>query len=117
MTDPAAVTGIDFGGLRVVAFESRKAEEIRRLILRFGGEPMVAPSMREVALTDQHEALAFAARLFEGSLDVVILLTGVGTRTLIAALATRYPKEQIIQALGRVSDPRIDERFRKPRTR
>jgi uroporphyrinogen-III synthase len=103
MTDPTPVTGTDFGGVRVVAFESRLAEEMRRLILRFGGEPMVAPSMREVALTDQHEALAFAARLFEGSLDVIVLLTGVGTRTLIEALATRYPKEQIVQALAKLT--------------
>src|SRR3989338_7533640 len=93
----------DFGGLRVVAFGSRLAEEMRRLILRFGGKPLVAPSMREVPLTDQHEALAFAKRLFEGSLDIVLFLTGVGTRTLIAALATKYPKEQIIQALGCVT--------------
>jgi uroporphyrinogen-III synthase len=93
----------DFGGLRVVSFESRRAEEIGRLIRRFGGESVVAPSMREVPLTDQHEALAFATRLFGGALDVVILLTGVGTRTLIAALATKYPTEQIIQALGRVT--------------
>ncbi len=93
----------DFGGLRVVSFESRRAEEMGRLIRRFGGESIVAPSMREVPLTDQHEALAFAARLFNGSLDMVILLTGVGTRTLIAALATKYPKEQIIQALGRMT--------------
>ncbi|OGX32691.1 MAG: hypothetical protein A3I71_00625 [Omnitrophica WOR_2 bacterium RIFCSPLOWO2_02_FULL_63_16] len=103
MTEPAPVTGTDFGGLRVVAFESRRAEEMRRLIVRFGGKPLVAPSMREVPLEDQHEALAFATRLFAGSLDVVILLTGVGTRTLIAALATRYSTEQIIQALGRVT--------------
>ncbi len=96
-------TATDFGGLRVVAFESRRAEDMHRLIRRFGGEPFVAPSMREVPLTDQHEALAFATRLFNGSLDVVILLTGVGTRTLIAALATTYPNEQIIQALGRVT--------------
>lgn len=103
MTEPAPIHGTDFSGARVVAFESRHAEEMRRLILRFGGKPLVAPSMREVPLTDQHEALAFATRLFAGSLDLVIFLTGVGTRTLIEALATAYPKAKIIEALGRVT--------------
>jgi len=93
----------DFGGLHVIAFESRKAEEMRRLIRRFNGHPLVAPSMREVPLTDQREALAFGERLFAGGIDILILLTGVGTRTLVQALSTKYPKDQVIAALSRVT--------------
>lgn len=91
-----------FAGLRVVSFESRKAEEMRRLILRMGGEPFVAPSMQEVPLDDQREALEFAQRLFAGTVDLLLLLTGVGTRTLIDALATTYPQPEVIQALSRL---------------
>lgn len=92
----------DFSGLRVVAFESRKAEEMRRLILRAGGRPRVAPSMREVPLEDQREALEFGRRLLSGAVDLLILLTGVGTRTLIEALASRHSKPAVLDALARI---------------
>ncbi len=87
-------------GLRVVSFESRRSSELAELIRAYGGEPIQAPSLREVPLADQHEALAFGEVLFARELDVVILLTGVGTRTLIAVLATRWPREEVVAALG-----------------
>ena len=46
-------------GLRVVSFESRRSAEVAELIRNHGGTPMQAPSMREIPLADQHEALAF----------------------------------------------------------
>src|SRR6266446_4914079 len=45
-------------GLRVVSFESRRSAEMAELIRNYGGEPIQAPAMREVPLTDQREALA-----------------------------------------------------------
>src|SRR5712691_7635548 len=80
-------------GLRVVSFESRRSAEMAELIRNYGGEPIQAPSMREVPLTDQREALGFGETLLAGDWDVLILLTGVGTRMLIAACATRWPKD------------------------
>jgi uroporphyrinogen-III synthase len=88
--------------LRVIAFESRRAAEIATLIERQGGEPFVAPAMREVPLGDQHEALAFAGALARGAIDVIVLLTGVGTRALAEAVASVLPREQLVAALGRV---------------
>jgi len=90
-------------GLRVVSFESRRSAEMAELIRNYGGEPIQAPSMREVPLTDQREALAFGEALLAGDWDVLILLTGVGTRMLIAALATRWPKDEVVEALGRLT--------------
>jgi len=90
-------------GLRVVSFESRRSIEMAALIRSYGGEAIQAPSMREVPLADQHEALAFGASLLAGHHDIMILLTGVGTRMLIAALATRWPREDVIAALGRLT--------------
>jgi hypothetical protein len=78
-------------GLRVVSFESRRSAELAELIRNYGGEPLQAPSMREVPLIDQREALAFGETLLTGDWDVLILLTGVGTRMLLAACATRWP--------------------------
>jgi uroporphyrinogen-III synthase len=90
-------------GLRVVSFESRRSAEMAELIRNYGGEPITAPSMREIPLTDQHEVLAFGETLLAGDCDVLILLTGVGTRMLIAACATRWPKDEVVKALGRLT--------------
>ncbi len=98
-----AQTARGFEGLHVAAFESRMAEEMSRLIAHHGGRPIVAPSMREIPLDRNHEALAFGEKLLQGHWDVLILLTGVGTRTLVQALETRHPRERILEALGKVT--------------
>lgn len=78
-----------FDGLRVVAFESRRAQEMAQLIRNKGGIPFVAPSMREVPLERNDDALRFAERLLAGDFDMVVLLTGVGTRLLHKLLGGR----------------------------
>jgi uroporphyrinogen decarboxylase len=88
-----------FDGMRVVAFESRMADETRRLIERLGGRAIIAPSMREVPLEDNHAVLNFAARLIAGEFDVVIFMTGVGVRELFKVMDTRHPRADIIAAL------------------
>ncbi len=93
----------EFNGLRVAAFESRMAEEMARLIARYGGQPLVAPSMREIPLQDNHEGLLFGEQLLAGQFDLLILLTGVGTRTLVQVLQTRWPLDRITAAFRRVS--------------
>jgi uroporphyrinogen-III synthase len=92
-----------FGGLRVLALESRRASEMEQLILKQGGEPFVAPSMREVPLAENEEAFAFAERLFAGEFEMVIFLTGVGTRLMNRVLATRYPEAAFATALQRMA--------------
>jgi uroporphyrinogen-III synthase len=92
-----------FEGLRVVSFESRRAKEIAELIRRQGGDPLVAPSMREAPIENNAEAFAFAERLFRGEFDMVIFLTGVGTRALAQVLATRYPQDQFAEALRKLT--------------
>ncbi len=52
------------------------------LIRKQGGDPFVAPSMREVPLERNAPALTFGTRLEAGEFDALILLTGVGTRYL-----------------------------------
>ena len=87
--------------LRVVSLESRRAEEMSRLLERHGCQAISAPSMREVPLSDQHEAFAFGEELLRGEHEVMVLLTGVGTRMLVDALATRHPQVEVLAALGR----------------
>jgi uroporphyrinogen-III synthase len=93
---------VAFDGLRVLVLESRRARELATLVATYGGEPISAPSMREVPLESHTEAIAFADRLEGGDFDLVVLLTGVGTRALIAAVErARGSRASFIAALQR----------------
>ncbi len=94
---------MSFDGLRVVSFESRRATEIGELIRRQGGDPFVAPSMREAPIENNPEAFEFAERLFRGEFDLVIFLTGVGARALNKVLASRYPEDRFAEALRKIA--------------
>lgn len=85
----------------MLALESRRAAELSKLIATYGGEPVVAPAMREVPLESNKEALAFAAALLAGQFDMVIFLTGVGARALLRVIETAYKREDYIAALQR----------------
>src|SRR2546428_3086319 len=90
---------VGFAGLRVAAFESRMAEQMIQLIERHGGRPLGAPSMREGPLEENADVLRFGDRLLAGEVDLVILLTRVGTRLMLKVLDSRSPREQTLAAL------------------
>jgi uroporphyrinogen-III synthase len=92
-----------FEGMHVLALESRRSGEIAELIRKQGGVPFVAPSMREVPLEENQAAFAFAEELFNGKFEMMILLTGVGTRQLDRLLATRYPTGAFAEALRKLT--------------
>jgi uroporphyrinogen decarboxylase len=94
---------VDFEGMVVVSFESRRAKEMAALISKFHGNPLVAPSMREVRLEDNPAAFEFVERLLKRQLDGVIFMTGVGARTLIEVLETRYSRDEMVEALSKVT--------------
>src|ERR1700759_2667347 len=100
-----------FDGMRVLALESRRAPEIAKLIRASGGEPTVAPAMREIPLESNQEALQFAARLLDGEFDLVIFLTGVGIRRLTEIVASQYDRARFVEALRQV---KIASRGPKP---
>jgi uroporphyrinogen-III synthase len=93
------MVAVGFNGLTVAAFESRMETEIVRLIVRNGGIPRVAPALREIPLDDNSAALKFGVRLTTERVDLLILLTGVGTTALFDLLKTRYPWPSIVVAL------------------
>ncbi len=101
----------NFAGLRVLSLESRRGPEMARLIASYGGEVISAPSMREIPLENNAEALAFGRKLFAGEVDVVVFLTGVGTRTLARVVETIYPLENYLAELRKI---RIVARGPKP---
>ena len=96
MSVPGSDGGLD--GLAVMAFESRRAGELESLIRRHGGMPLVVPSMREVPLHDD-AALALLRELEADAIKIVIILTGVGLRT----LAERCPADRLAASLARTT--------------
>ena len=92
-----------FNGQRVLVLESRRARELASIVTSYGGQPLVAPSMREVPLESNTEAIAFADALVRGEFDLVVLLTGVGTRALVDVVErVRGSREPFLDALRRV---------------
>jgi len=87
-----------FEGLAVAAFESRMAKEMEDLITRHGGHPHVAPSMREIPLSENKPAFQFFDHLQNGEVDVIVFMTGVGTRILFDALESHVAPSRIQKA-------------------
>ena len=86
-------------GMRILSLESRRAAEMAALIGKQDGLPFAAPSMREAPLESNEEVFAFAGRLYAGEFDLMIFLTGVGTRALHRTLGS----EKFPEALRRVT--------------
>lgn len=92
-----------FNGLHVGAFESRNAGEMARLIERHGGVAHVSPSMREVPIDENRIAIDFAHRLITGQVNIVILLTGVGFRHLLAAVERHVDRQRFLDSMGDIT--------------
>ena len=88
-----------FNGLRVTSFESRRCEEMKKLISYHGGVPRVAPSMREVPDLKSPYVDRFADDLFSGNVDMLILMTGVGTRILSDMVIEESGEKEYVEAL------------------
>ena len=86
--------------LHICSFESRRSREIAALIERQGAVATVAPSMREIPLAENVEALEFARELLAGRIDVVVFMTGVGAAALLEAIETRHRREEFFAALS-----------------
>jgi uroporphyrinogen-III synthase len=96
------VAHASFNGLRVLSLESRRAKEIEKLIRTYGGDPIVVPSMREVGMESNQHVLDFAAKVLEGSYDLIIFMTGVGVRAMLDIVQTKYDREEFLVALRKM---------------
>lgn len=110
MSKPSATP---FDGLRVAIFEARMAGSLADLVVKQGGVPVAAPSLREIPLADNPEARAFADGLLAGAFDVVIFETGVGIRYLVALLGPTLSGSTWAQALKKT---KVVARGPKPST-
>lgn len=93
----------NFSGLHVAAFESRHAQEMARLIERQGGVPHVSPSLREVPLEENPQAVDFANRIMTGQIDIVIFMTGVGLRHMMDQLARKIDVDRFLTTLSDIT--------------
>ncbi len=106
MTDPEPVEirpsspSPSFGGMRIAALESRRRDEFARMIERFGGQAFVSPSMREVPIERNREAVEFAYRIITGEIGAVIFLTGIGFRHLLTGIESQVDKQRLLDALS-----------------
>ncbi len=96
-------TAQGFCGLRVASFESRRAAEMASLIERFGGVPSVSPSMREVPIEENREAIDFAHRVLTGQIDLIIFMTGVGVRHLLAEVERHVDRQRLLAAISDIT--------------
>jgi uroporphyrinogen decarboxylase len=92
-----------FKGLRMAALESRRGQDMHRLIERFGGTPFVSASMREVPVESNREAIDFAYRIMTGEIGVVIFTTGVGFRQLLVAIEKHVDTKRFLDALSDIT--------------
>jgi len=91
-----------FKGLRVLSLESRRSTEVAKLIRTYGGEPTVVPSLREIPLSSNTEALVFAEALLRGEFDLIVFFTGIGVRALVDTVATKFDREEFLESLRKV---------------
>lgn len=85
--------------LRVLSFESRKAEEIRSLIARHNGDAHVAAAMKEVPIGMTPEIREFVSGLRQSRFDWVLFMTGVGAEALAAAVETEMSRDDFLSLL------------------
>ena len=70
------------------------SNEIADLVRRYGGDPYCVPAVRESAIECTEQVASLITRLSEGSLQVMIFLTGVGAKALFgeAEKQGRWPE-------------------------
>src|SRR5262249_35551610 len=68
-----------------------------------GGVPVPAPTLREVELGEDSDALDFARELASGAFEAIVLMTGVGTRALAKSAEPVLHRAALAAALGRVT--------------
>ena len=91
----------NFLGLRVLVLESRRAREMASLVTTYGGRPIDGAVDARGPARIQHRGAEFADRLVQDEFDLVVLLTGVGTRALIDSWSRcRHQRDTFVAALA-----------------
>lgn len=97
------MTNPDFAGMRIASLESRRDDDMTRLIEKYNGVPFVSPSLREVPIDPNRPAIDFAYQVMTGQISVVILLTGVGFRHLLSAIERHVDRQKFLDSLSDIT--------------
>ncbi len=92
-----------FSGLRIASLESRRAEDMARLITKFGGDACVSASMREVPIEPNRPAIDFAYRVITGEIPIMIFMTGGGFRYLLKSIEKHVQPQRFLDALSDIT--------------
>lgn len=96
-------TDADFAGLQIASLESRRADDMARMIERHGGVSHVSPSMREVPIEPNRPAIDFAYRVMTGQINIVIFMTGVGFRFLVRSIEKHLDSQRFLDSLSDIT--------------
>lgn len=89
-------------GRRVAVFEARFKDEFANLVRKQGAEPLVGPTMVEAPLTLGDELRDFVAALRAGTLDGLLVLTGVGNRKLASLIEPIMDRGELRDRLSEI---------------
>ena len=90
-------------GLKIASFESRHSSNMAKLLEKRGAIPFQAPSLQEVPYEANTDAIAFGEVLLNGGCECLIVMTGVGTKILIEAMASKWDRNEILEVLSRTT--------------
>lgn len=88
-----------FNGKVIAYVEARMRSEMGSIIQRHGGVPYPAPVLQELYLKDSPKVRKLVEDICDGTVEVVVLLTGVGTQALVETAAAMGRQEEFIRCL------------------
>ena len=89
--------------ITVAVLEHRYTKEFSGLFERLGATVHACPLLEEKPVENRGELQQFVHHVVAGSLDVMIFLTGVGARFLIAEAESMGMKDEFLNALGKLT--------------
>ncbi len=89
--------------INVAILEHRFTKEFSTLFERLGASVHACPLLEERPVENRRELQEFVRRVVAGDLDVMIFLTGVGARFLIAEAEAMGMKDDFLKALGKLT--------------
>jgi len=87
------------GGFTVGITADRRADEQAELLERRGAKVVHGPTIRTLPLADDDSLRATTLAVIERPPDVVVLTTGIGTRSWFAAAESRGLGDQLLESL------------------
>ncbi len=90
-------------GITVAILEHRFTKEFAAIFERLGATVYACPMLEERPVENRSELQEFVRHVVDGKLDMMIFLTGVGARFLIAESEAMGLREPFLAALGKLT--------------